>query len=137
MSARNIPGLAIILLAGLVWISSRQFPTLPEGYPGPALFPRVIAVLLLLAGARFLGQRTAGSASSDPFSWTSLARLGGGLGAIGVFLLVLPQAGAGWAAGGACLIMAAIQRIGWKQALVASTVTGLVAHLMFTSLLGL
>ena len=137
MSPRSIPGLAIILLASLVWISSRQFPTLPEGYPGPSLFPRVIAVLLLLAGVGLLLERTAAIIPSSLFSWTSMARLGGGLGAIGVFLLVLPQAGAGWAAGGACLILAAVQRVDWKQALVASAVTGLVAHLMFGSLLGL
>jgi len=41
------------LVAGLgawVWSYAGGFPALPEGYPGPSLFPRVIAAGLMLSG---------------------------------------------------------------------------------------
>lgn len=125
-------------LAILVWITSRHFPTLPEGYPGPALFPRVIAVLLLLAG---LGLVVGGVKPSDESHSTGLRsialRLSGGLGAVALFLLALPVAGAGPAAGAACLLISVTLRVRWKQALAATLLTGIAVHLMFSNLLGL
>jgi putative tricarboxylic transport membrane protein len=44
-------GVAVVLLSLLVWLESRGFPELPDGHPGPALFPRVIAIGLFLSGA--------------------------------------------------------------------------------------
>jgi len=44
-------GLATIALAVFVWFQARSFPTLPEGHPGPGLFPSIIAVALFVAGA--------------------------------------------------------------------------------------
>lgn len=44
-------GLASLALGAWVWLFSAGFPQLREGYPGPALFPRVIAIGLLLCGA--------------------------------------------------------------------------------------
>lgn len=45
-----LSGLLLGALAGVVlWIAS-DFPALPEGHPGPALFPRLIAGGLLVSG---------------------------------------------------------------------------------------
>jgi putative tricarboxylic transport membrane protein len=43
-------GLGAILLGIAVILYSRNFPTLEKGYPGPSLFPMVLAVLFILAG---------------------------------------------------------------------------------------
>lgn len=40
----------LLLLAIWIWYYSGKFPDLPEGYPGPKLFPRIIAVGLALIG---------------------------------------------------------------------------------------
>jgi putative tricarboxylic transport membrane protein len=43
-------GLSLIIFALAVIIHTRTFPSLDNGYPGPSLFPRVLAVLFILAG---------------------------------------------------------------------------------------
>ena len=43
-------GLFLIIFALAVIIHTRTFPSLGNGYPGPSLFPRVLAVLFILAG---------------------------------------------------------------------------------------
>jgi len=40
----------LVLLAGWIWYYSARFPDLPEGYPGPKLFPRIIAIGLGIIG---------------------------------------------------------------------------------------
>lgn len=46
-----ISGVVLILLAGLVYYLTRDFPAMPGQPYGPALFPRLIAVLMALTGA--------------------------------------------------------------------------------------
>ncbi|NND32350.1 MAG: tripartite tricarboxylate transporter TctB family protein [Saprospiraceae bacterium] len=51
----NILTSTFVLLIGiLVFIFSRQFPVLPEGHPGPGLFPSVLGGFLILAGVLLL-----------------------------------------------------------------------------------
>lgn len=45
-----ISGFVFLLLGVWIWSYSASFPELEQGYPGPALFPRFIAVGLVLAG---------------------------------------------------------------------------------------
>jgi putative tricarboxylic transport membrane protein len=49
-------GIVLILCGAAVLLYTRGFPTLEEGYPGPALFPNVLAVLFLIAGLVLLIQ---------------------------------------------------------------------------------
>ena len=49
-------GLVVIVFAIAVILYARNFPTLKEGYPGPGLFPTVIAVLFILAGITLVVQ---------------------------------------------------------------------------------
>lgn len=65
----TLAGLAVMVLAGSVWLQARNFPALPEGHPGPALFPNVVAAGLFLAGAAlvmatFIRRRRSGDAPS-------------------------------------------------------------------------
>ncbi len=48
-----VAGLVFIGLGVWIWIYTDTFPDLQEGYPGPALFPRIIATGLLLSGLGF------------------------------------------------------------------------------------
>ena len=43
-------GLSLIIFACAVLVHVQSFPKLDNGYPGPALFPSVLAVLFILCG---------------------------------------------------------------------------------------
>ena len=43
-------GLLLIIFACIVLVHVQSFPKLDHGYPGPALFPEVLAVLFILCG---------------------------------------------------------------------------------------
>ncbi len=45
-----------VALGIAAWQASAGLPSTPEGYPGPALFPRVLAVVLLVVGLAVLAQ---------------------------------------------------------------------------------
>ena len=45
-----VSGAIFVLLGGAIWFYADSFPALPEGYPGPALFPRLIAAGLVFSG---------------------------------------------------------------------------------------
>ncbi len=57
LHARQRDLLSSFLLLGLsaaLWFYTESFPDLGDGYPGPALFPRVIAIALAGCGAMLL-----------------------------------------------------------------------------------
>ena len=105
-------GLLAVVGAGVL-LDSRGYPaSLAEGAPGPAFFPRLLAVLLLACGAWLAvrGWRSArrdavveggpGAAGSDPHADetrsrgnVSAVRLGLAAGWIVVFLLAWPRLG--------------------------------------------
>jgi len=69
-------GALFVVLGAWVWWYSGFFPNLDGGYPGPALFPRIVALGLLLGGGGLVfsswksGQSAAlkpGSLSADEF----------------------------------------------------------------------
>lgn len=85
----RISGTALVLLGATVWWHAATFPALPDGHPGPSLFPRLIAVALLLSGVvlllpgRRVARRTEGSAvSTDRYGSLRLVLL---LGVVAVF----------------------------------------------------
>ncbi|PIE33366.1 hypothetical protein CSA56_11835 [candidate division KSB3 bacterium] len=49
-------GLILILFAIAVLVHVRTFPSLDNGYPGPALFPSVLAVLFFICGTGLIAQ---------------------------------------------------------------------------------
>ena len=49
-------GLFLIIFAAVVLWHVQSFPSLDNGYPGPALFPSVLAVLFILCGAGLIIQ---------------------------------------------------------------------------------
>ncbi|MBX2817093.1 MAG: tripartite tricarboxylate transporter TctB family protein [Saprospiraceae bacterium] len=50
ISKNKLGGLLCLLLGIAVFLGSRQFPPLDDGYPGPGLFPSIVGVCLTIAG---------------------------------------------------------------------------------------
>lgn len=49
-AANLIAGVIVTAVGTWTWFHSRGFPTLRDGYPGPALFPGILALLLVACG---------------------------------------------------------------------------------------
>ena len=49
-------GIFLIAFGALVLLLTRGFPTLSKGYPGPSLFPNVLAVLFMITGSILIVQ---------------------------------------------------------------------------------
>ncbi len=58
-------GLLLIGLSLWVWWQSAAFPQLDDGYPGPSLFPRAIAICIGIAGAVLLLKRAFGRSTTN------------------------------------------------------------------------
>ncbi len=72
----RISAVLIALLGASVWWHAGSFPTLDDGHPGPALFPRMIGGGLFLAGiGLMLLRRPATTGKTEPtdrFGWLRL-----------------------------------------------------------------
>jgi putative tricarboxylic transport membrane protein len=49
-TSNTVIGVLLIIFASIVLIHVQSFPTLENGYPGPALFPEVLCVLFIFCG---------------------------------------------------------------------------------------
>lgn len=78
-------GLGLIIFGVAVLLYTRNFPTLEKGYPGPALFPNVLAVLFILAG---LGLSIQGIRRGEKLLKLDMSALSGG-GSINILLVLL------------------------------------------------
>lgn len=142
-SVKNlISGVLLIGLGGWLWMYTGTFPELQEGYPGPALFPRVIAVGLVLAGLSLVGGSLRRLAATRqrvhlvPPAWDGLLRLGLGIGL--VVLYPLMQGGLGFIP--TVSILSFVIAVALKARLVVAALTAVCAtfllYWLFTGLLG-
>ncbi len=135
--------LAGILLAGLgvwVWVYTESFPTLQEGYPGPALFPRVIAAGLALAGVGFIGSslRRMGEIQRAPgrLAWAGVARLALGVGLVALYPVMQTWLGFIPAISILCFVVAVALKVRWIVAAVVAVAGTLLLYGLFTGVLG-
>ena len=65
-----------LTIAFAIWVIlySRNFPKLEQGYPGPALFPMVLAVLFIVCGAVLIFQGTRKKENIFKFDISDLSR---------------------------------------------------------------
>ena len=134
----RIPGAVFLILAAAIWLGTRNFPSLPEGYPGPGLFPNVLAFLLALAGIGLLWRPSAEvDSATQRLHGKGFVRIVGGLSGALLFLLINPWTSIGAAAGVTCLICGVAMRARIKAVLITSAATGIVIHLLFSGLLAL
>ncbi len=80
-------GLILLVFSALIWWKTTNFPDLEEGYPGPALFPRLICLGFIFSGIVLVVRAFRGSEAE--LLWRSspsgLVRLGLGLLLIGLY----------------------------------------------------
>ena len=69
-------GLFLILFSLAVIIHTQSFPSLDNGYPGPSLFPRVLAVLFILAGIGLIIQGIKKREKILKFDISAVSRVG-------------------------------------------------------------
>lgn len=133
------------LMAGLgawVWSYAGGFPALEEGYPGPALFPRVIAAGLVLSGLALIA---GGFVPLNPFRRAIRTPLpsGGGLARlalIGVLVALCPlvQDRLGFVPVVGAVILATGRMLGVRLRLAVPTALlgALLIYWIFSGLLG-
>lgn len=69
-------GLGLIVFASAVLLYTRTFPTLQKGYPGPSLFPNVLAVLFIIAGITLVAQGVRSGERIIKFDTSRITRSG-------------------------------------------------------------
>lgn len=80
-TTNRISGMIALSLGIAIWLYTGSFPELEDGHPGPALFPRLIALLFMFSGGllffiREKQQESAGSGKSmDWIRWGGLLLL--------------------------------------------------------------
>ena len=142
--SKDLISAAVLLLLGIwIWFYSGQFPNLPEGHPGPKLFPRIIAIGLAVIGLS-LGIMELRSKKANPttdaeeiqvLSDKSHLRLSLGIILIGIFPIVSPLIGFV----PSLLIIGSLiglsLQVRWWKTIVTAAVTVGVIYLIFSGLL--
>lgn len=77
LNSNTISGLILLSISGWTWWQASSFPVLDDGYPGPALFPQVIAVSLALAGLYLVLKKTEFSKTTSTTKPARSGRLAG------------------------------------------------------------
>ena len=73
--SNTIIGLGTVIFSIWVLLYARNFPKLAQGYPGPSLFPMVLAVLFIFAGIILIVQDLRSGAKKLKFDIGDLSRV--------------------------------------------------------------
>lgn len=73
--SNTVIGLGTIIFGIWVILYARNFPKLEQGYPGPSLFPMVLAVLFIFAGIILIVQDIRSGAKKLKFDISDLSRV--------------------------------------------------------------
>ena len=73
--SNTVIGLGTIIFSIWVLLYARSFPKLEQGYPGPSLFPMVLAVLFIFAGIILIVQDLHSGARKLKFDISDLTRV--------------------------------------------------------------
>ncbi len=140
---REIINVVVLLVLGAwIWWYSGRFPSLEEGYPGPALFPRFVSIGFIISGLVLIWEIVAKAKadSGGEAQWlatrSSWLRLLGGIGLVVSYPFLQPLIGFVATLGLICFFMAILLKAKiWTAALTAAT-TVLLIYLAFSNLLG-
>lgn len=130
----------ILLFLGLfILVQSKQFPSLSEGHPGPALFPGLLggsiavsAILLIV-----LNIRKPKSTGAITATRTGSTRLVSGLAIVCSFPLVADQIGFIPTVGLVCFGLGLLMQVRWWKSILAAGGAASLIYLLFSVLLGL
>lgn len=73
--SNTVIGLGTVIFSIWVLLYARNFPKLEQGYPGPSLFPMVLAVLFIFAGIILIVQDFRSGAKKLKFDISDLSRV--------------------------------------------------------------
>ncbi len=73
--SNTVIGLGTVIFSIWVILYARNFPKLEQGYPGPSLFPMVLAVLFIFAGIVLIVQDLRSGAKKLKFDISDLSRV--------------------------------------------------------------
>ena len=128
-----LAAVTLAVLAVLVWGATLHFPELDGGYPGPSLFPRIIAAGCLLSAIGLLRRvPTAGRTAAGSVSTAYRVRTAAAVVVVACFPLLPPIAGIA----GTCLAVALLLAV---RPVIAAALAALASALLygiFTLLLG-
>lgn len=133
----RLPGLFILALGAWIALYAGTFPTLDDGHPGPALFPRLVAAGLVLCGL-VLTLRPGDKPSTDaPLpGWMNLVQLLGGVLFVVAFPAIRESLGFIPTAALMALVFSLALGARWLPAAATAGVAAGVIYLLFTRLLG-
>lgn len=143
MSARKtknaewVNGLLLLAFAVWIWLYSANFPSLDEGYPGPALFPRIVAAGFAVCGLLLLYPF-----KGMPFIGNYAVPVGrivillGGLMMVLLFPFLINLIGFVPSLGVLCLCFGLLLQVSWWKAAVTAALTAGVIYFLFVIGLG-
>jgi putative tricarboxylic transport membrane protein len=132
-----INGLILLIFGGLIWLRTASFPTLDEGYPGPSLFPRLVAGGFMLCGALLLilGNWKA-TTRLNVKPQRSLLLVAAGLALIIIYPYLLEALGFITSLAILCFAFGLLLRVVWWKAAVTATLTSVTIYVLFVIGLG-
>jgi len=139
MDRKELISAAVLGLLGIgIWWQAGSFPSLEEGYPGPSLFPRMIAIGLLL-GAAWIGisafRRPQEKTEANPQQARGL-KFAGGLALVALYPILQPLIGFMGSLGVICLGIALLLGVKPWIAIASALATVLFIFITFEMLLG-
>ncbi len=129
-------GLTIVSVGVGILIVSSSFPDLPEGYPGPGLFPRGIGILLTLSGLLIsFGRKGISNSESSQAEKNNIWRFAGLLLIVFCFPLFY-RLGHFFLALFICVgVVAILFKIKWWKSILISSLTCAAIYLLFIQIL--
>ena len=135
-----INGLLLLAFGAWIWWYANSFPNLPDGNPGPALFPKVISVGFLLLGLSLLifswfSKATEQQELSEKAVQGQFLPLLAGLVLVCSYPLLRPVLGFLATLAIICFLMALLFKVKLPIALLAAGLTSGLVFLIFSKLL--
>lgn len=139
--AENLNAILLILFGTWIWWYSYSFPDLPEGYPGPALFPTVLGVAFVLVGLLLFLNQMLGAQKRDDKSQAKkgkaqVLRFSGGLLLLFAFPLIQNYVAFIPTLGITCFLLALLLKVQPGIAILTAGLTASFIYLIFSVLLG-
>ena len=139
MDRKEVISAAVLGLLGIgIWWQAGSFPSLEEGYPGPSLFPRMIAIGLILGGTwiGFSALRQPQEKKEPDQQQTGGLKFAGGLALVALYPILQPLIGFMGSLGVICLGIALLLGVKPWIAIASALGTVLFIFITFEILLG-
>ena len=135
-----VSGVALLALSLWLWYFTASFPQLDGGYPGPSLFPRLIALGLGFAGIVLLIQsfrsKSLAKKQKTGIRWSGLGRLGAGIGLLIAYPYLIEQLHFIPVMAVLIFVFGLLLRSPKWHALMMATLSAALIYALFTQLMG-